>query len=211
MLANDQINLFWLLTGDNPADPRFSQAQAIQFLNMARKWFCEETRSFQIQDTQQTAVGVNTYSLTADVITLYRVEYDGVSLDPIEPRDWRTTIGIDDTIQGQPAVYQYHGRQLQLFYVPPAIKTLNTVGCAYARDLAVDSNDLDLIDSQAMGTIYRAAWQAQQADKEEYAGLKDDAMNVMVQFKRQYWHKGPRYVRELNQYRGFMPVRNFNV
>lgn len=211
MTVQEQTDLFQLLIADSPSDPRFTPAQTVLFLNEARKWFCEYTRSFQIKDSQTTVQGTSIYSLQNDVINLYSVEYDGVPLDPIDPRDWRGTIGIDDTLQGQPSVYQYFARQLQLFYVPPEAKTLKVYGAGYARDLVVNGGDLDLIDPQARGTVYRAAWQAQQADKEEYQGLAADAMRIAEEFKRQYWHKGPRYVREMNQYRGFMPVRNFNV
>lgn len=198
MTANDQLTLFRLILGepDTGADARFADPKAIKLLNLGRNRFAERSRSFQIKDSQTTVVGTKFYTVKNDAIGFYEVEYDGVPLDPVEPRDWRDTIGDDDALQGTPEVYKYFARQLQLFRAPSQAKTLRYEGWGYPAALLVNGSDADYLDRQGEASVYFAAAIAKAADERESSKEEAIAEGIAQEFKRQYAPKGARYVRQ---------------
>lgn len=201
MNVADQLTMLQLLMGE-PTDPtlaRFNPTQYLIVLNMARSWLAEEARCVQIKDNQTTIASPPTsiYSVQQDIIDLYRLEYNGVPLDLIQPFDWRQRIGDDDTIMGPSECAKFWGRQLQLFPVPDQAKPLIIEGWAYPADISdPNGGDLDFNNKMAETSVYRAAWIAKDADERDSKDEKEHAIEGMLQLQKQYRPRGPRMVRK---------------
>jgi hypothetical protein len=197
MVTDTQIERFKELMGepDDADNQRWSDAAALRFINEGRSWLCEESRCFQINDTLDTEVGESEYDLSRDFIGFYALSFDGIPVDLVHPRDWRGTIGDDDTLQGDPTVAKYFTRILKLFRVPGTVAELAFDGWAYAAALEEGGSDTDLTDEQARAAIYRAVWKAKAADEREFSEEKEEALRLMVRATKDFKPKGPRYVR----------------
>lgn len=201
MLIEKQLDLLRQHLGEpvNPDDARFQPPELLASLIEGREWFAENSMSFQVQDEQETNPGnVKTafYNVKNDLIKITALTWDGRPLTPVEPRDWRDRIGIDDTITGIPYVYKYRLRRLQLFFVPDSAKTLSLEGYAYPIELAgITGEDTDFTNPQARGAIWRAAWTLKDDDERDSKMEQGHAERIAKEFHDQYKPKGPRFVR----------------
>lgn len=190
-----QISLFKLLTGEPSSGGRWEDPDIIQFINLGRSELAEKTRCFQIRDSQTTSSGTKSYSLQNDVIDFYALEYDGHPLTPVRPEDWRATIGDDDTIKGDPSVYKYQARQIQLFEVPNAAKTLRYEGWGYPTALTATGSDTEFTDRMAEGGVALGVIIAKMADERALGREEKIAADIIAELSRQFRQKGPRRVR----------------
>jgi len=198
--VDDQLAFLRDLLGEPSSadDSRFTPAQLVRALNEGRRWFCENSHSFQIKDSQETnPAGVPTklYATPFDIIDFYNIEWDGLPLDLVRPQHWRDKIGDDDDIQGDPYAVMYFTRQLQLFYVPRTAKTLRYHGYGYSTTLVAGGQDTQFTDQQARAGLYRASWKLKAIDERDVAEDKGEAIRLAEEFLQQYKPKGPRYVR----------------
>ena len=182
----------------NEDDARWNPTQLVRAINDARRWVCEETRSFQIKDSQQTNPGgvvTKIYQTPFDLIGFYKIEWNGVPLDLTTPAEWREKVGEDEDIQGDPYVVMYFARQLQLFYVPQTAKTLLYRGWGYTEEVVATGNDTQFTDAQARTALYRASWKLKGADERDVAEDKGEARSLAAEIAKQFKPKGARYVK----------------
>lgn len=204
MDAASQLTLLRTKLGEpvDPAVARFTPAQLIAGLNEGRQFFCEYTKSFHVkysQTTNPSNVPTAYYSVPNEMIEFWAVEFDGYNVEPVQPRDWRNRIGRKDDIQGIPSLFKYELRQIQLYPVPNAQKTLRVEGCGYATDLQVAGADPDLTDQQARASIWWATFILKGADERENAFEMNMAKQASEEFRKQYKPRGPRMVRDASR------------
>jgi hypothetical protein len=194
--VSDQLSLLRLRLGEpeNADDARFTPSQLLLALNSSRRWFCEESHSLQIKDQQNTIVGTKLYTMKNDVIKFYAVECGGLQVDPVTPANWRGLVGDDEDMAGVPVVYKYWARQIQLFYVPDAVKVLLYHGYAYPTALVLNGTDGEFLDRQSEGAIWKAAVDIKAADERPFDYELAEADRVAKEFRDQYAPKGPRQV-----------------
>lgn len=199
MIVKDQLTLLRMLLGE-PADlaeARLNPDQLLVLLNLGRDWLCEEALCVQLEDAQTTTKGNSQYSVEQDIIDLYTVEYDGVPLDLVQPKDWRQRIGVDDTLEGPPTCAKFWARQIQVFPVPSDGKLLRIEGWMYAAELTdTDGGDLDFNRQMARTSIYRAAWIGKDLDERDSKDEEKHATQGMLKIKALNRPKGPRMVRK---------------
>lgn len=193
--------LFNAMMGEpsDTANQRWTQARFTTLYNEARRWVAEETRCFEIRDSQNTTAGLKLYSLPNDVIGFHRVECDGIPLSPVRPEEWRHRIGEDDTLTGQPFLYKLQARQLQLFFVPNSAMPLIYEGWGYPQDVVSGGADTDLTDPQARCAVYRAVVIAKEADERDASREDDKCQKIAAELLGQSRRKGPRFVRTPGQ------------
>jgi len=198
----------------NPDDARWQPLELLDALNEGRRWFAENSKSLQITQSQTTNPGgvpTKFYSVQNEIGAFYTMEWDGIPLTPVHSRDWRNRIGINEDLTGDPYVYKFFIRQIQLFFVPATQKTLFFEGWAYPIELnGITGFDSEFTDQQARGGIYRAAWTLKDSDERDSAKEERHAREITDQFFQQYRPKGPRYVRsdqQINPVFGFLGLR----
>ena len=176
-------------------DRRFSPAQLLAELNPARRRVAELTQSLQCDDSQSTTVGGKLYNLPLDVIDFYELEYDGLPLDLLPVDEWRRRIGDDDTLRGASTVAKYHARQIQLFPVPDAVKTLRYYGYCYPTALVIGGTDSEFTIDQEEAAIWLAAAVLKATDERDATFQRDQADNIIKALAAQYKPKGPRFTK----------------
>ena len=176
-------------------DWRFSPAQLLAELNPARRRVAELTQSLQCDDSQSTTAGGKLYNLPLDVIEFYELEYDGYPIDLLPVDEWRRRIGNDDTLQGASIVAKYHARQIQLFPVPDAIKTLRYYGYCYPTALVIGGTDAEFTADQEEAAIWLAAGVMKATDERDPSFQFERADAIIKALKAQYAPKGPRYTK----------------
>lgn len=207
MKIEDQLTFLRRLLGEpvNPDDARWQPLELLDALNEARRWFAEKTGSFQVREAQDTTPDPTTgepvkfYSVKNDLIKIHALEWGGRPLTPVEPRDWRSRVGVNEDLTGDPYIYKYWLRQIQLFFVPGSVQTLRHFATAYPIELpGITGTDTDFTDQQARGGMYRAAWTLKDADERDSGKEERHAREIADEFFQQYKPKGPRYVRGEN-------------
>lgn len=98
------MNVFNDITRDSTRR-HFSQAQVDRYANRALQEICERTRHLDAQETINAVSGTMEYATTSDGYDIYRVEYDGEVLIPVN-RDFLRRGTVDYSSQtGTPKFY----------------------------------------------------------------------------------------------------------
>lgn len=195
--VNEQLTKLAERMGENFVGGRFNPAQLLIALNDAREWVAEETRSFQVTDTQPTIAGQSLYTIKNDLIEFYTLTWAGHPITPVRPRSWRDNIGDDDTILGTPNIAKQWARQIQLFPVPDQALALVIEGPAYPVELADSGVDPDFFKRQQDCSIWRAAWILKGVDERNTRHEEKETLRLAAQLENQYRRKGRRSVNEV--------------
>ncbi len=204
------------------AQARWSVSQLLAQLNASRNEIAEQTRCYPVKDSIDFTIGgsvvapvsqalpaINSpflVSVVNDFIYLDDLTWDGRPLRSVRAQDWRDTVGSDDTLQGDPSVFMFFGRQLQIFRVPNVAATLEYHGWAYPPAMVSGGEDTAFTTRPADVAIWHAAMVLKGSDERNNSQEERMANRGITEIKMQYRPRGPRFVRTGDLYLPSRPV-----
>lgn len=208
-----------------PVDPnqgRWTPSQLLAQLIASRNEVAEQTRCYPVKDAIDFTVAGSTVvpisqalpasgspflvSTVNDFIFLQMLDWEGRPLRVVRPQDWADVVGDDETIQSDPTVYMFFGRQLQIFGVPSSAGTLRYRGWAYPPALVSGGVDTSFTTRPADVAVWHAAMSLKGSDERSNSHEERMAGRGIAELKKQYMPLGARYVRTGNLYLPSRPL-----
>ena len=108
------------------SDTFFSQAEILDLMFFACHQMARECLLIESSTTTATVIGTQTYAFPSNVISIKRITYDGMKLEPINFRldDQLTALDSSTTSTGSPRYYWVWNKTLYLRPTPDAVETL---------------------------------------------------------------------------------------
>lgn len=196
---------------EDAAQARWSPAQLLAQLISSRNEIAEQTRCYAVKDSIDFTLGGSLVvpisqalpvsgqpfivSTVNDFIWLDLLTWEGRPLRVMRPQDWADVAGDDDTLNGDPVMFMFFGRQLQISRVPTEAGTLMYRGWAYPPALVAGGVDTGFTARPADVAIWHAAMVLKGSD--ERSNSHEDRMTRrgIDELKLQYRPRGPRFVR----------------
>lgn len=190
---------------------RWSPTQLLAQLVDSRNEIAEQTHCYPVKDAMAFTVGGSLVapvsqalptsddpfivSTVNDFIYLDSLTWNGRPLRGVRAQDWPDVIGDDDTLSGEPQVFMWFGRQLQIMRVPVEAGTLQYRGWAYPPAMVSGGVDAAFTSRAADVALWHAAMVLKGSD--ERNNLHEEKMmnRGITELKKQYRPRGPRFVR----------------
>lgn len=199
---------------EDATQARWSTAQLLAQLISSRNEVAEQSRCYAVKDSIDFTVGGSLVapvsqalpasgqpfiiSVVNDFIWVDLLTWEGRPLRVVRAQDWGDTAGDDDTLNGDPALFMFFGRQLQISRVPTEAGTLMYRGWAYPPALVAGGVDAGFTTRPADVAVWHAAMVLKGSD--ERSNAHEDRMFTrgMAELKLQYRPRGPRFIRPGN-------------
>lgn len=195
----------------DPAQGRWTATQLLAQLNSSRNVLAELSRCYPVKDSMDfttggsvvapvsqalPAIGNNfLISTVNDFIYLDSLTWNGHPLRGVRAQDWPDVIGYQDTINGDPIVFMFFGRQIQIFRVPVEAGTLEYRGWAYPPVLVSGGIDAGFLSRPADVAGWHAAMVLKGSDERSMIFEQKMWEQGLTEMKIQYRARGPRFVR----------------
>lgn len=196
---------------ETAAQARWSPAQLLAQLISSRNEVAEQTRCYPVKDAVAFTAGGSLVapvsqalpasgspfiiSTVNDFIWLDALTWEGRPLRGVRAQDWPDVVGDDETANGDPCVFMFFGRQLQIFRVPTEAGTLQYRGWAYPPEMVSGGVDASFTSRAADVAIWHAAMVLKGSDERSFAFEEKQTGIGIAELSKQYRPKGPRFVR----------------
>lgn len=195
----------------DPAQGRYTPSQLLAQLISSRNEVAEKTRCYQVKDSMAFTIGGSLVvplsqplpivgqpfivSTVNDFIWVELLTWNGRPLRVVRTQDWADVVGTDETISGEPGVFMFFGRQLQMSGVPTQAGTLKYRGWAYPPEVVSGGSDTAFTSRPADVAIWHAAMVLKGSD--ERSNVHEEKMTGIgiIELKSQYSPRGVRYIR----------------
>ena len=155
-------------------DTFYSQDELFKIITEGELELCTFGLVIEGKDTSiSTVVGQRVYDFPTNFISIKRVEYLGVKLEPVDFRDDdRLSVSNSATTStGSPQYYQIWGKQIYLRPLPDAVNTLTIYGYKEPALLTTASTTLSVPSEFHFDLVDYVAMQLCAKDK-DYSGVK---------------------------------------
>lgn len=125
---------------------QFTDSQLLEWVNDGIRECAQHNNLLQKSATQDSSVGMSTYSLPDDILKLYAVRYDGTKLRvlTLEEFDERYSGGhADQNVDTPIACYLWAGK-IKLYPVPSASKPISIEYIYYPAELSTSDLEAEL-------------------------------------------------------------------
>lgn len=204
------------------AQARWSTAQLLAQLNSSRNVVSEESYCYQVKDSILFTQGGSSVapvsaalptvgspflvSVVNDFIWVELLTWEGRPLRLVQPRNWADVVGADETIQSDPSVFMFFGRQLQMFGVPTVSGTLKYRGWAYPPAVVSGGADASFTVKAADVGIWHAAMALKGSDERINIHEEKQYNQGIAELKKQYKPRGARYLNTGELYLPWRPL-----
>lgn len=181
----------------------WSDPELLRWINRAESDFFNKTRILEDVDSSATQVGVNTYPLPSNCVSIRAVMYNDIT-DPTQTDNWirLKPSNLEKTLQenpnflaqqpntrGAPRAYIIWGRTLYLFPTPLNVSDLKMFFKSKPIPLTLTSQQCNMDDSLKEGLVAFILWKAwEKEQEEEKADVQRQIYDTYVQQGRR-WQK----------------------